>query len=477
MADSTITGLPAATVPLTGSELIPCDQGGTTKNVAAGDLRGSPLTTKGDLYTYSTTGARLGVGTDTFVLTADSTQATGIKWAASAGGSGGATIEAARVYASSQQLLANNTETVLVFDTESYDTSSIHDNASNTGRLTCQVAGKYVIQGIAEFLANATGKRQLRIRLNGTTIIGEENRLTSSGADPSRLGVHCVYDLAVTDYVELLGLQDSGGSLNVNNGLGTSWFAMTLQGGLPITPTTKSIELTSSGNITIPANVTNGRITMIGAGGAGGTRASALGAGGGGAGEQVVGLPVNVVAGATYAVTIGAAGVAPAGGSAADGGDGGDTVFAGPITFTAKGGKGGKGSAASTGGTGGGGAGAAGGAGTGALGAGESPTHWGGSAGGGGSTTTGGNGAAGGPSGGYPAGAAGGTSASTQGGGGGGASTPYGLGGIGGNGGVAGTAAASTSYGAGGGGAGGLTGSEAAGGNGAKGYFLFEYVA
>jgi hypothetical protein len=42
---------------------------------------GSPLTTKGDLYTYSTTDARLGVGTNGQVLTADSAQGTGLKWA------------------------------------------------------------------------------------------------------------------------------------------------------------------------------------------------------------------------------------------------------------------------------------------------------------------------------------------------------------------------------------------------------------
>ncbi len=46
----------------------------------------SPLTTKGDIHVYTTTDARLPIGTDTFVLTADSSQTSGMKWAAASGG-------------------------------------------------------------------------------------------------------------------------------------------------------------------------------------------------------------------------------------------------------------------------------------------------------------------------------------------------------------------------------------------------------
>ncbi len=45
----------------------------------------SPLTTKGDLYGFDTANARIPVGTDGQVLTADSTQALGVKWGSGVG--------------------------------------------------------------------------------------------------------------------------------------------------------------------------------------------------------------------------------------------------------------------------------------------------------------------------------------------------------------------------------------------------------
>jgi len=53
---------------------------------------GGNLTTKGDLEVYSTSQTRLPVGTNGYVLTADSAEATGLKWAASSGGGGGSSL-------------------------------------------------------------------------------------------------------------------------------------------------------------------------------------------------------------------------------------------------------------------------------------------------------------------------------------------------------------------------------------------------
>ena len=69
------TGTPDATTALFGD--------GTWKAAGGGAL---PVTTKGDLLGYTSAPARVPVGTDGQVLTADSSSAAGVKWAAGAGG-------------------------------------------------------------------------------------------------------------------------------------------------------------------------------------------------------------------------------------------------------------------------------------------------------------------------------------------------------------------------------------------------------
>jgi hypothetical protein len=69
------------------------DSSGTVKVLSQADQI-APLTTKGDLLVNDgTSNVRLPVGTDAYVLTADSTQSSGVKWAAGGGGGGAASAD------------------------------------------------------------------------------------------------------------------------------------------------------------------------------------------------------------------------------------------------------------------------------------------------------------------------------------------------------------------------------------------------
>lgn len=129
--------------------------------------------------------------------------------------SGSGYTQGARVYDSDGQTINNNSLTAIGFDSERYDTDTCHDAGSNT-KLTATTAGKYIIIGNVQWAANTTGRRELAIRMDGTTYIGTDTRDPAVNVSYYQQ-VSTIWDMAATHYVELMVYHniDGGGTLNI----------------------------------------------------------------------------------------------------------------------------------------------------------------------------------------------------------------------------------------------------------------------
>src|SRR3990167_3110534 len=116
---------------------------------------------------------------------------------------------------SANESIGDSTNTDLTFNGENYDTDTMHSTTTNTNRLTINTTGKYLFIGNVDWDASATGYRELRILVNGTTIIGSNGVPGSATAAANRQTVVAEYTMAATDYVTLNVRQTSGGALNV----------------------------------------------------------------------------------------------------------------------------------------------------------------------------------------------------------------------------------------------------------------------
>jgi len=207
------------------------EKGGLEANVATGDgyvqiKAGATTVIKSNTAATAAPGATddsaagYGVGSvwidttnDKAYVCLDAT-ATAAVWTEITQGGGAGSDTSARVTHSATQSIANNTVTALAFDTERFDTDTIHDNVTNNSRLTCQTAGKYCLIAQGAFANNATGERQMTVRLNGGTQLGNTLQDAVNGDETYFFAVTFT-DLVVGDYVEIEFWQNSGAALNV----------------------------------------------------------------------------------------------------------------------------------------------------------------------------------------------------------------------------------------------------------------------
>lgn len=198
-SSNTITNVSLST-GVTGA--LPIANGGTGQatQTAAFDAL-SPLTTKGDLIVNDgTNDIRLAVGTNDFVLTADSTQASGVKWAAASGGSGSPVVVSA--VNNSAQVLPAATVTVLTGWTESVDSDSIF-NAS-TGVCTIPTGGgTFYFETDVTMTSPTSGDCLIGIYKNGTKAREAISPFNTAGSGQTTRHVSYLDSFSAGDTVDI----------------------------------------------------------------------------------------------------------------------------------------------------------------------------------------------------------------------------------------------------------------------------------
>lgn len=125
-----------------------------------------------------------------------------------------------RAYRSTNQSIPDNTNTSILFDTDTSDPNSMHDASSNTDRFVALTPGFFNAEATVQFAANAVGGRQLAaVRYNadgsGATTFDFATEPSPHASSPTVLKVDGTIYLTFGQYIRFLVLQTSTAALNI----------------------------------------------------------------------------------------------------------------------------------------------------------------------------------------------------------------------------------------------------------------------
>jgi hypothetical protein len=135
------------------------------------------------------------------------------------------TIPAAGVQGSPQSTSGDESNNVLAFNSETYDSAALHSIATNTSRLTAPVAGVYnitaniiwnaetVVGGDSDGISD--GFRAIQARQNGALTLAID-KVAPVALSSTAQTFSTEAKLSALDYVEVVVAQDSGSTLNAS---------------------------------------------------------------------------------------------------------------------------------------------------------------------------------------------------------------------------------------------------------------------
>ena len=127
-----------------------------------------------------------------------------------------------KLYRTAHVSIATGTWTAVAWQAETFDTDTMHDNTTNSQRITFTTAGTYQITLNAMWASNASGARSLAIEKNGTTTQGSGTEVVTSfstapiGSTHNGINVNVMATFAANDYIIAFVNQTSGGALNLS---------------------------------------------------------------------------------------------------------------------------------------------------------------------------------------------------------------------------------------------------------------------